>query len=81
MSLSDICWQNFVNNIIWLRKSNKLSKEEMAKIMHIDISLLERVEKGEGGDILEADVIYEIYEYFNIRPNDLMCKQLEKYNK
>lgn len=78
MSLNDISWQNFVNNIIWLRKSNKLSKEEMARILQIDVSLLEEVENGKGGDTLDADVIYEIYEYFNVRPDDLICKQLEK---
>lgn len=76
MSANDISWQNFVHNVIWLRKSNKLSKVEMAKIMRIDVTLLEEVEKGNGGNILDADVFYGIYNYFSVRPDDLVCKRL-----
>lgn len=73
---NDIFWQNFVYNIVWLRKHHNFSEERMAEIMEIDVELLREVEQGDGADILSVDVVYKIYEYFDIAPNKLFGENL-----
>ena len=62
-SQNDIFWQNFVQNIVWLRKHHNVSEERMAEIMEIDVELLKEVEQGNGADILSVDVVYKIYDF------------------
>lgn len=76
-SQNDIFWQNFVHNIIWLRKHHNISEERMAEIMEIDVALLKKVEQGDGADILSVDVVYKIYEFFDISPNKLFWRKFE----
>ncbi len=72
----EIFWQNFVNNIVWLREYHNLSEERMAEILEIDVKLLKKVEKGNGADVLSVDVVYKIYEFFDIAPNKLFGENL-----
>lgn len=72
----DNFWKNFVNNIVWLRKHHNLSEERMAEIMEIDVELLKKVEKGNGGDELSVDVVYKIYDFFGIAPNKLFGEKI-----
>lgn len=72
----EIFWQNFVNNIVWLREHHNLSEKRMAEILEIDIELLREVEKGNGADDLSVDVVYKIYELFDVAPDKLFGEKL-----
>lgn len=72
----DIFWRNFVNNIVWLREYHNLSEERMAEILEIDVQLLKKVEKGNSADALSVDVVYKIYEFFDIAPNRLFGENI-----
>ena len=74
---NDLSWQNFVHNIVWLRKSNNFSEEKMAEILGISVEMLKQTELGNGADILCADVFYEIYDFFGIRPNAMLCSRFD----
>ena len=48
----------------------------MAEIMEIDVELLKEVEQGNGADILSVDVVYKIYDFFDVYPNKLFGENL-----
>jgi len=60
----------FQNNIIRLRKSNHLSKCEMAKRLGISIYALNQLESGILPDTLRVDIVLQIHKNFGIRPRD-----------
>lgn len=61
----------FCNNIRVLRRQHKLKKEEMARILHISVSSLSKLEAGRIPPRLSVEVIFFIYQYFHIRPADM----------
>lgn len=65
-----------LNNIIWLRKHYKFSKERMADIMGIEINTLEKIESGKIPDELTVEAILKMQNFFRIKPQDLLGKDL-----
>ena len=60
----------FVRNIAYLRKKNGLSKRKMANLLGIGVYSITKIEKGIFPQNLNADVIYNIYKEFGIRPSE-----------
>ena len=63
--------ENFIYNIIWLRKKHNLSKSKMAKLLGISVSSLNKLENGILPPRLGTEVIFLIQEQFHIHPKDL----------
>jgi len=70
--------ENFLYNIAWLRKNKGISKKDMAKILKISISTLNKIEEGICPPKLSANVILRIYLKFCIRPDEQFSKRLGK---
>lgn len=58
--------KNFCNNVKKLRAKHKLTKKEMAKILHIGVGSLSKIESGIIPKLLGADIFFYIHEKFNI---------------
>ena len=58
--------ENFCNNIKKLRAKHKLTKKGMAKILHIGVGSLTKIENGTMPKLLRADIFFYIHEKFNI---------------
>ena len=61
----------FCNNIRVLRHQHKLKKQDMARILHIGVPSLSKLEAGEMPPRLSTEVLFFIYDYFHIRPADM----------
>ena len=68
--------ENFLYNIAWLRKNHGISKKNMAKILKISISTLNKIEEGILPPKLSANVVWRIYLKFGIRPDEQFRKRL-----
>ncbi len=68
---------NLLYNITWLRKKEKLSKKEMARILGIGKVSINKIEKGEVPKRLVANAIIAIYQNFGISPAVLFEKRLD----
>lgn len=64
--------QIFFHNIRFLRKQNQLSKTEMAKILGISVSTLNKLENGEMPPRLNMSVFYQIHRHFGIAPSCIL---------
>ena len=73
---NEIYWKFFVNNIIWLRKHHKFSKEKMAEILGINVEMLNRIENGEIPEELSVEIIFKISSHFSLNPKVLFCEHL-----
>lgn len=67
----------FLNNVLWLRKHNGLSKKEMAKKLNISIKTLNKIENGELPEKLSVEIVFDLYEHFGITPKTLFETPLE----
>ena len=64
--------KNFCANVKTLRKKYGLSKEEMAKILHIGAKSLTIIESGTLPVRLSANIVIQIYRSFGILPSDII---------
>ena len=53
-------------NISYLRKSNNITKREMAKILSIGIKSLNKIEQGIIPPRLSVEVLFRIRDYFGV---------------
>ena len=60
----------FLRNIAYLRKKNGLSKKEMANLLGISVYSITKIENGIFPKNLKAEVIYNIYKKFKIKPSE-----------
>lgn len=66
--------EQFLKNIIFLRKHYGLSKKRMAQILGIGMGSYNKIEQGIFPKRLTTDVIFNITKYFKIPPAALFQK-------
>ena len=66
------------HNILYLRKSNHISKREMAEILGIGIKTLTKLEQGVLPARLSVEVLFRIKDHFGV---SLICQVSEKLGK
>ncbi|MBP3401679.1 MAG: helix-turn-helix transcriptional regulator [Clostridia bacterium] len=59
-------------NIKFLREKNNLTKTEMARMLHIGIKSLSRIEKGDFPPKISCLILFRLYYHFGISPTDLL---------
>lgn len=64
-------WLHFCRNVRYLREKNRLSLSAMAKIMHVSVKSLKRIESGDIPDRTLISVVSNLAEYFQIPGNRL----------
>lgn len=69
--------KNLINNIVQIRKEYGLSKKKMAKTLGISIKTLRKIENGEFPPNLSVEVIFEIYDNFEITPKELFKRRFD----
>ena len=62
----------FCKNVKKIRKKNKLTQKEMAKILGIGIVSLSAIERGRIPPRLKADIVIKIYRNFGILPSEIV---------
>ena len=62
---------NFCKNILALRKRLHLTQAEMAKFLGISVKSLRSLEKGKIPPRLNCNILFSIYNVFNIFPSDM----------
>lgn len=68
--------QQMMENITCLRKKHGLSKKQMAKILHIGVGTLNKIERGEIPPRITIDLFYCVHSYFHIDPRTLLSQGL-----
>ena len=66
----------FGKNIAYLRTKNNLSKTSMAKIMHVGMQTLNKIENGEIPKKMDIDVFDNVYKAFGIAPHEQLSIDL-----
>ena len=66
--------EQFLLNIVYLRKCHNLSKKAMARILGIGIGSYNKIEQGVLPKRLTTDAIFNITDYFKIPPACLFRK-------
>ena len=69
--------KSLLHNLVWLRNHYNLSKEDMARILRIDMEMWENIECGKLPRGLSVEVFYIIKEQFHINPSDLLYKMFD----
>ena len=77
--------ENFMYNVVQLRKYYGISKKRMAELLGISIGSLNKIENGEFPPKLSVEVIFNIHNIFGIHPkiqleDGLWIKKLIKRN-
>lgn len=67
---------NLLYNIKWLRVQHGLSEKQMAEILGIGVGSLQKIEKGELPPRLSVNIVFEVQNYFDIKPKDLFYAKL-----
>ena len=63
----------FCENIKRLRKREKLSKKEMAKVLGISVKSLNLLENGQIPPRLSCKILFAVHRQFGILPKDLFA--------
>ena len=66
--------EQFLKNIVYLRKCHNLSKNKMAQILGIGIGSYNKLEQGIFPERLTVEVIFNMTDYFKIPPARLFQK-------
>lgn len=69
--------ENFLHNIIYLRRQNGLSKQEMARKLGISLHSLNQIEAGIMPPRLKISIVYAVYRHFGIRPSALVSRKID----
>ena len=67
----------FCENIKSIRKTNKITKKEMAKLIGIGTKSLTLIENGRLPPRLGCDVLFEIQKEFGIAPKTMFSKNMQ----
>lgn len=70
--------KTLLHNLIWLRKDNNFSKEDIAQLLKISVKDWEEIEKIKLPKSLTVEIFYIIFEELGIYPSDLIYKELWK---
>lgn len=70
--------KNFLDNIAYLRKQNKLSKRKMAEMLGIGVKSLNRIESGELPPNMGVNIVFKIEKNFGVSPKNLFLKSPER---
>ena len=62
----------FMENLVWLRKQNGLTKKEMAEILGISVFSLSKMENGKFPPRTPAEIVVRIHSRFGILPSEMM---------
>jgi len=68
----------FTHNVVFLRKTNHISKKRMAKILGISIYSLNQIEKGLLPPKLSVEVLFKIRSYFHVSEKQQVEKKLDE---
>ena len=68
----------FVHNIAWLRRHHGLSKQEMAKQLHISPKTLDKLEAGEVPPKLSAKILIHVWNSFGVSMADQLSVRLDE---
>ena len=60
--------QIFCKNVRYLREKNKLSLSDMAKIMHVSVPTIIRIEKGDIPEHTQISVVFHVASHFSYHP-------------
>lgn len=63
--------ENFLYNVLWIRKHYGISKEKMTRILEIGMKSLNKIESGVMPPRLSAKIIVKIYNNFGILSEDM----------
>lgn len=74
--MSDYSYETCLHNIAWLRAHHGISKRRMARILHIAVPTLDKIERGEKSMSLNGNMVHHISDEFHITPNVLFGKRL-----
>lgn len=69
---------NFLGNIAYLRKQNKLSKRKMAQMLGISVKCLNGIENGELPPNIGVNVIFNIEKNFGVSPKKLFSALMDR---
>lgn len=67
---------NFANNIVYLRKTNNLKQKELASILGVSLSKMNKTEKN--SKVIDINLAKKISEFFNIDIADLIIYPLNE---
>ena len=67
----------FMKNVAWLRKTNGLTKREMAEILGISVYSLNKIEKGVFPPRTRVDIVVAIHRRFGIGPSEMVAELLK----
>lgn len=70
-------WQNFCDNITWIRAKYGISKKKMAELLEIGIWTLNKIERGELPPRADVCIFWNVYEHFGIPPAEQLRRRLE----
>lgn len=68
---------NYTYNVKWLREHHHLTKKQMAKILDISISSLNKLESGTIPPRLGIKIIINIYNNFGIYSEDMFTQRFD----
>lgn len=74
-------WENFCDNVIWLRKQYGISKRRMAELMGVGIWTLNKIERGEVPPRADVSIFWNIHKRFGISPAEQLCGKLGEADK
>ena len=70
----------FMENVVFLRKTHGFSKRKMAELLCISVAALSKIENGVFPKKLDVDVVWQIFDVFNIPPGRIFVPHDEWYN-
>ena len=65
-------------NIAILRRNARLSKKDMAKLLHISVHSLNEMERGRIPPRMSFEVLLHIHQHFGILPNTVLFEPLDQ---
>ena len=68
--------ENFMYNIAWLRRQNKLSKRKMAELLKVSVQSLNKIESGNMPMGISMNVFFLVQKHFGVHPADQLRKRL-----
>lgn len=71
-------FENFMQNVKWLRKRFGLSKRHMARLLGIGVGSLNKIERGEFPPRLGINTMFRVCAQFGLKFRDLVSKRLER---
>ncbi len=74
--MSEYSYTVCLRNIAWLREQRGLNRVEMARLLHVSVATLRRIESGDETVAVSGSVLYRVAEEFHVSPADLFRRRL-----